>query len=38
VPLPQFGERTTDYGSTSDANRVLMGEIPDEDTLDSEAE
>jgi ribosome-associated protein len=36
VALPQLGERTKDYGLTYD-NRVLMGEIPDDDdVIDSE--
>jgi ribosome-associated protein len=37
VALPQLGERAKDYGSTY-SNRVLMGEIPDEDEPDSEDE
>jgi ribosome-associated protein len=38
VALPQLGERAKDYGSTSNTSRVLMGEIPDEDELDSKDE
>jgi ribosome-associated protein len=38
VALPQLGERAKDYGSTSNTSRVLMGEIPDKDELDSEDE
>jgi ribosome-associated protein len=38
VTLPQLGERAKDYGSTHSIDRVLMGEIPDEDAEDSEDE
>ncbi len=38
VTLPQLGERAKDYGSTHSTDRVLMGEIPDEDAEDSEDE